>query len=62
MNFQTKRRSKMVYIIIRRDDWFGLEIVQDCYAKPKQFRSENEADAYITEMELTETQIVEVTI
>jgi len=52
----------MVYIIIRRDDWFGLEIVQDCYAKPKQFRTKNEAVAYITEMELTETQIVEVTI
>jgi len=41
----------MVYIIIRRDDWFGLEIVPDCYGKPKQFRSEDEAIAYITEME-----------
>jgi hypothetical protein len=41
----------MVYIIIRRDDWFGLEIVPDCYGKPKQFKSEDEAVDYINEME-----------
>lgn len=46
-----KRRNKMTYIIIRRDDWFGLEIVPDCYNKPKQFRTEDEAIAYINEME-----------
>jgi hypothetical protein len=57
----TKRRSKM-FIIIQRDDWFGLEVVQDCYAKPKQFSCESEALDYIKALELTETQIVEITI
>ena len=51
-----------MFIILRRDDWFGLEVVQDCYAKPKQFIAESEALDYIKELELTETQIVEITI
>jgi hypothetical protein len=42
---------KMIYIIIRRDNWFGLEIVTDCYTKPKQFQTEDEAINYINTMD-----------
>lgn len=36
-----------MFIILNRDDWFGLEVILNCYGKPKQFRSEDEAIRYI---------------
>ena len=51
-----------MFIIIQRDDFFGLEIVIDAYAKPKQFRNEDEAYYFAKEMELTPFQIIRVEI
>ena len=51
-----------MFIILRRDDWDGLAIVINHLGKPKHFVAESEALDYIKELELTETQIVEVTI
>lgn len=51
-----------MYIIIQRDDFYGLEIVIDSYAKPKQFSSDKEAYDYCKEMELCLFQIIKVTI
>ena len=52
----------MEYIILRQDGWSQYAIVENHLGKPKQFVAESEALDYIKELELTETQIVEVTI
>jgi hypothetical protein len=51
-----------MFIIIQRDDFYGLEIIIDSYAKPKQFKSDKEAYDYAKEMELFPFQIIKVTI
>ena len=52
----------MIYIIIRRDDWFGLAIVLNSLGKPKIFESEEEANEYAQEFELDIFQVTEVLI
>lgn len=51
-----------MFILIVRDDFFGLEIIQDSHGKPKQFKSEDEAYFYAKEMGLSPFQSVEVSI
>lgn len=63
-DYLTLIEKKGTFIIIRRDDWFGLEIVFDCYNKPKQFRTEDEAIAYINETEVnpSDAEVISVHI
>ncbi len=51
-----------MFIIIKKDSFFGLEIVLDYLGKPKIFTCESEAMDFIKEFELEPTQIIEVTI
>ena len=51
-----------MFILINRDDFFGLEVICDCYSKPKQFTCESEAIDYANEKNLITFQVIEVTI
>ena len=52
----------MFYIILTRDKWTGLEVVPNCYNNPKQFKTEDEAIKYATEMEIFPFEIISVHI
>jgi hypothetical protein len=51
-----------MYLIITRDEWFGVSIIENAFGKSKLFEDRSEAVRYIKEMQLTESQIVKVTI
>ena len=51
-----------MFIIVNRAEWFGLEVIMDCYNKPKQFFTESEAIDFASEKKLEKFQIIEVNI
>lgn len=54
--------EKYSWILLRRDDWNGIEIVINHLGKPKCFDSVFEAVNYADEMELHSVQPVKIGI
>jgi len=51
-----------MFIILTKDDFFGYDFVIDYLGKAKQFKTLEEAELYICEMEIYPSQIIKVTI
>ena len=49
-----------MFIILVKHSWFGIEVILDCFGKPKLFSCEAEAFDYIKEFELDCFQVVEL--